>query len=291
MSTLTKIFVVLHVVVSLLLASALVVFVNRQENFKATAAAAKQDAAQATALASLKAQEVAKIQGQKIAVVQEKEAQIAVLQNDVRTAQGTAGTKDEEVARLNSSITQLNTSLTSANAALAVAQGELKASHDAYASLRDEKDRDQKQLVDSNVRVTELTSQLDVTTRQNRFMAEQVTQLQTDNARQGELLRKYNISPTIAPAGGALNKTPSVNINGIVRETRKINGVPFATISLGSADAVTKGMQFNVINPGGSWLGYLIVDSVNFHDATGRLEGPGVQQVKINISEVRTQLN
>ena len=43
MSVLTKIFIVLHVVMSLVLAAGLVVFVNRQEHFKADNAALKLD--------------------------------------------------------------------------------------------------------------------------------------------------------------------------------------------------------------------------------------------------------
>ncbi len=293
MSALTKIFVVLHVVVSLMLAAALIVFVNRQENYKLTAKAADDRAVIANNLAAMRAAETEKVRGQTGAIVVEKDAQISVLQNDVKNREATIATKDGEIARLEADKNQQQASVVSANAALQVAQADLKAQREAYATLQTEHDRTQKQNVESNTRITELTAALDVTTRHDRYMAEQVTGLQTQNTQLLDVLRKYNISPTgnTLPAGGAINPVPAVNINGIVRDFKNINGVPFATISLGSADAVTRGMKFNVIDPvQGRFLGYLIVDTVNAHDATGRLEGPLVTQVRANVSEVRTQL-
>jgi len=292
-SALTKIFVVLHVVVSLLLAAALIVFVNRQENFRTAFDAEKKKEIAAMNLADLRTAEVQKIRDQGALVLVDKDAQNKVLQDANATLEKTILDKESQIAALNSDKVQLTASVASANAAVAVAQADMKARQDAYNGLKDADDKAQKQLVETGNRVTELTNALEVTTRHDRYMAEQVAQLSQENSQQRDILRKYNISPTgnTLPAGGAINGTPAVNINGIVRDFRNINGVPFATISLGSADAVTRGMKFNVIDPAkGRFLGYLIVDTVNAHDATGRLEGPLVSQVQPNISEVRTQL-
>jgi hypothetical protein len=68
--------------------------------------------------------------------------------------------------------------------------------------------------------------------------------------------------------------------------------VPYATISVGSQDGVTQDMVFNVIERGGKgrFLGYLRVDRVEPNEAVGRLEGPAVNDIQANESEVRTQL-
>ena len=67
--------------------------------------------------------------------------------------------------------------------------------------------------------------------------------------------------------------------------------MPFATISVGAADQVTKGMQFKVIDPTARdpFLGYLIVDRVEPNEAIGHLTGPHVNDVHEG-AEVRTQL-
>lgn len=294
MSALTKIFVVLHVVVSLLLAAALIVFVNRQENFRIANIAAKNDAIAAKNLADLRLAEVQKIRDSAASVAVDKDAQIKVLQDAVAAAEKTALDKDAQIAQLNSDKTQLQTSLTSANAAVQVAQADMKARQEAYNALKDVSDKDQKKLVEDETHITELTNSVEVSGKTVRYQAEQISELQNQNGKYLDILRKYNISTTgnTAPAGGPINGAANVNINGIVREFRNINGVPFATISLGSADAVTRGMKFNVIDPAkGRFLGYLYIDTVNAHDATGRLEGPLVTQVQPNVSEVRTQLN
>jgi hypothetical protein len=292
-SALTKIFVVLHVIVSLLLASALIVFVNRQENFKETAKLAKEKQLLAESRVNLIVQDVAKVTAQKDALATELNNQINTLKTAIDTSTGTIAQLQGQLAEKDAAITQLTAANTSATAALAVAQQDIKARQEAFNTLFVEKDKIQKELVEEGNKITELQNTKDVLTRTTSYNQEQVSGLETENNRLREVLRKYNISPTgnQLPAGGAINSTPSVNINGIVRDFKNINGVPFATISLGSADQVTHGMKFNVIDPTkNQFLGYLTVDTVGVHEATGRLDGPAVDKVRPNVSEVRTQL-
>ena len=96
------------------------------------------------------------------------------------------------------------------------------------------------------------------------------------------------ILASIAPG-----QTPGVapRINGVVREVRTIAGLPYATISVGSADNVTKGMQFNIVQRNGAFLGKLTVDTVELNDATGRIAGPPDKLSLVQPGvEVKTQL-
>ena len=83
--------------------------------------------------------------------------------------------------------------------------------------------------------------------------------------------------------------TPAQPINGVIRDKKVVNGVTFATISVGAQDQVTEDMLFNVIERNGDFLGYLRVDRVEPNEAIGRLEGPRVADMKPG-DEVRTQL-
>jgi hypothetical protein len=103
-----------------------------------------------------------------------------------------------------------------------------------------------------------------------------------------------------AKAGGLsvdqINNTPAnqaSRINGVIRGVQNINGIEYATVSVGSADGVSKGMQFNVINRDkGEWLGTLTVDRVDQNEAVGRLnlKGAVLGEIQPNHTEVRTQL-
>lgn len=292
MSALTKIFVVLSVILSLLLSAGVIVFVNRQENFRLLNEDLKKHVAEAQSDASTANAELQKTKDQLSAGLADRDTQIAALRGDIANRDKMIADRDTQNNELQQQVTQANAASVSSNEALKVAQQSIAAQQAAYAALQGENDKRQKQNVDDSNRITELTNALEVTTKHDRYMAEQNTQLSTELASANELLRKYNINPTATPpSSGALNPVPAVNINGIVRDFRTIQGVPYATISLGSAEQVTRGMRFTVIDPTRNlFLGYLTIDTVQAHESTGRLDGPAVSQVRPNVSEVRTQL-
>jgi hypothetical protein len=272
---------------ALMLSSGLIVFVNRQEDVQAAYKKAISDKNIAEAHATAETESSA--------------AAASELTNQNQAARNVEATLNAEIAKLNSQLAEkdqqialANASAQSANQALSVAQADIKARDEAYKALYAAKDRKDKESVEQSNRITELTSSFEIAKRQNDFMSEQVAQLKSEIDEKNKLLVKYNISPTgtAVSAGNEINQTPVVNINGIVREFKNINGVPFATISLGSADAVTRGMKFSVIDPtANKFLGYFTADTVNTHDAIGRLElRPGVDSVQPNVSEVRTHL-
>jgi hypothetical protein len=276
-----------------MLSAGLIVFVNRQENFRIASESDKKKLALAQQEARLKGEELAMTKSREAATVTEKDNQITGLQKDVKTAQDATVAVTAQVAEKDANIAQLTASNVSVTKALEVAQADIKARQDAYNGLRDEDDKRQKAIVEDSTRITDLTNALEVTSKHDRLMAEQNTQLTSQLASLNAILQKYNISPSgnTLPAGGAINPTPAVNINGIVRDFKSINGVPYATISLGSAEAVTRGMRFNIIDPQhNKFLGFLTVETVGVHESTGRIDGPLVTQIKPNISEVRTQL-
>jgi hypothetical protein len=88
----------------------------------------------------------------------------------------------------------------------------------------------------------------------------------------------------------AANRSGLPAINGVVQDVRPIAGNQYATISVGSADGVQQGMEFKVIDrTSGNFLGTLVVVGVEPNEASGRLFGPNIAQVKPGV-EVRTQL-
>ncbi|HEX4794391.1 MAG TPA: hypothetical protein VH370_11395, partial [Humisphaera sp.] len=109
---------------------------------------------------------------------------------------------------------------------------------------------------------------------------EQIAQLNLNLSKLNDTVRKYNIPVT--ENTNTINTDPGVDVTAKVQEVQTIGGVRYATINVGSADSVTKNMQFKIVDPNnkGNWLGYIVVDRVNVHDSYGRLDGPKINQVQ-----------
>lgn len=292
MSALTKIFVVLHVIVSLLLAAGLIVFVNRQENYKKAAEDAKTLAKIADTKATIAKEDADKIAAQMRISEKERDARVAAKDAESaekdKTIQGLQG----QIAASISKDAQATAQITALTSQLGTARDELQKAKDLYASIQNDNDREKGKYAELEVAFNSLKNTAVIGKRNIDYLTEKNKDLDSLLQQATELLRKYNISPgsSTAPEKAALNTEPAININGVVRDYRVINGVPWATISLGSAEAVTRGMQFKVVDQG-RFLGYLTVDTVNTHEAVGRLEGDRVNQVRPNLSEVRTHLD
>ena len=155
------------------------------------------------------------------------------------------------------------------------------------ARLRTSNDNLVRQAADLNTSVSDLTARLEVTERERRILAEQLTQASGENQRLSQIIRGANLSPEQQKTAVAQSGLPA--INGVIRDRRTIAGREYATISVGSADQVTRGMRFSVVD-GNNFLGYLTIVEVDDQEATGRLEGPGLNRIRPNVTQVFTQL-
>ena len=294
MSALTKIFVVLLVVLSLLLSAGMIVFVNRQENYKLANATLAKQAADAKVALSLKSSEMEKLAAAKQDLGATLTGQINSLKSELATANSTIADKDGQINQLNQNLAVSNGATANGTLALTTAQAQIKALSEAKDALAATNDKKDKIVTEDSNRITDLTYQL-------RLRSTSMTALSRSRrlswTRRSRNLAKSSASTTSArpatrfPPAARSTPPPASTSTALFADFKKIDGVPFATISLGSADAVTRGMKFNVIDPAHNrFLGYLTVDQVNTHDATGRLDGPGVNEVRPNVSEVKTQL-
>ncbi len=287
MSALTKTFVVLHVILSMVLVSALVVFVNRTEDFRALNKAATDKYNAAKNDATQAAIETASVKAALQQQLNSKDASLTAQRKALAADQTTIGGLNTQVADLTSKVAMALSAQTATTAALQVAQQQNATIETNFANLRKQQDALQQQYTEASLHITDLQNKLDVTEKQRRYLAEQVTQLTAQNAQQADLIHK-NIPAIEDRQGAILNPNPTIALDGVVRDKTVIAGVPYATISIGSADQVEKNMQFKVIDHD-RFLGYLTVDTVEPHEATGRLEGPHVEDVKSGV-EVKTQL-
>ncbi len=289
MSPITKTFVVLHVVLSMLLTAGVVVFVNRVDDYNKIVADWKQKTATAEAHATAAGN----------AADAAKEALTKA--NQDLAAQVETNRKDNAASA--AALADLNVKLADSGKQLAIAQADLSkavatvsASQTAQTQLasqvtdlRSKVDELTKQKLELDTAVADLTNQRDVLEKQRRDLAEKVVLLdgQLDVASKALADNHINLRDKLFIPGSKAGAPP---INGVVNEVRMIEQVPYATISVGAADQVIKGMEFKVIDrEKGEFLGRLTVESVDTNEATGRLSGPSVDKVHKGL-EVRTQL-
>jgi regulator of replication initiation timing len=276
---------------SMLLAAGLIVFVNRVDEFQQTSKTQQASLRVAEARANDAAAELAAVRAGMQNVQQTSQARINQVQTDLST-------RDKEILDLRTQLAEAQAqaaagqaSLTSNTQALNVAQQNQGTLQNQLADLRKNHDRLMQQFTEANLSVNDLSARLAQTERLRRDLAEQVAALGEQIENTGaDKARSDAGGPGAAQAGGRL-ANPNVNVNGVVREKREISGVPYATISIGSADAVTRGMRLRVLGGrnGQEFLGYVDVTNVEPDEAIGRLSGPRVKEITAN-SQVVSQL-
>jgi uncharacterized phage infection (PIP) family protein YhgE len=288
LSPLTKLFVILLVVLSLLLTAATVVFVSQVQDYKKNADNNQQllnserakaeslrneaDAAQATAAESVR---------QAAAQVEASKQQMNTLQQQVIDRDGSLGKAQTEKAIQAADLTRLAEALKASEDT----KGHLQ---DQLTDLRGGNDKLLEQNAQLNQSVTDLTNRLEVTERERKFLAEQLTETKSQSDKQSSMLHDMGVSEAQMASAGSKSGAPA--INGVIRAVRPIAGIPYATISVGSADSVAKGMEFKIIShETGDFLGVLTVDSVDLNESTGRLEGPKINDIRPG-AEAKTQL-
>jgi hypothetical protein len=286
LSVLTKLFVVLLVVCSLLLSAATVVFVNRVDAFGTMLTAAN-------AKLKTKSAEAADL----TTAVSDARAANQNLQNELTAERGKAtaeaNAKDAEVLNLKAAVAELNKEKQVATASVKgmedlarATQEENKALQGLLADLRTKNDTLLQQNGELNTALSKSTNDNMALDKALRLAQEQLVETKNHAAPAGGGAGAGGAGGVDASTAAA---SANADIKGVVRKVDVIGGKKYATISVGSADNVAKGMKFNVINRStGEFLGYLTVQTVEPNEAMGQLEGK-VDKVQPNV-EVRTQL-
>lgn len=284
MSALTKIFVVLLVVLSLLLAAASVTYLNTLPNYQSqlTALRTANTSAEAEARRATSAGE------QERAALNQRIVSITEQLNAARTDAARIRTElaqaEAEKADLQSQLAQSNTTQSTLSQAVQANTALVDELRNQVNSLRDEYQQTLAQYTETSRQLATTSNDNQRLLQQVRLLQEQQTELQSRNSDLEGALTHLGGDPSNLTAG---NIAPPP-INGVVLRVDTIGGQPYAMISVGSEDDVQPGMRFTVLE-NNEFLGYLTVEEVDDTQSIGQLSGPAVNRVSSN-SEVRTQL-
>ena len=291
MSTLTKIFIVLLVVLSLVLAAATVTFVTTIGNQRAAADAALQEQKNQTAAAN-RAKEAADSARASAETARQADVQrIETLSQQTRQIAQVINDRDVKNAELQNRLAIAAADITRLTDSVKALQDQNSKQSDQIAQMNQARDQALTQAAQMSMSISELTNKLEVTERDRKFAMEQLEQARQDVGKLRGAVGDLggNVDTVLAGAGAKAGGAP--RINGVVRDVRQIAGVNYATISVGSADGVTRGMEFKIVDRNsGNFLGILAVETVEPNQAVGRITGgPKVAEVRPGV-DVRTQL-
>jgi len=288
LSPLTKLFVALNVLFSLLITAAVVVYVNKEDVQKNTLTSVQSQLASANAARQTAEEQLQAAQQNLTAVQQQANDQATRMNAQLVERQQEIGNLNVQLAKATTASAAQQLDISRLTEALNAAQATTGQLNQQVAQLRQNNDQLVQQSADLNGRVSDLTNRLDVTEKERRHLAEQLTQTTGENQRLGAVIKGAGLSPE--QQNLAVNRSGTPAVNGIVREVRTIAGVQYATISVGAAEGVTQGMEFKVVDrASGNFLGTITINTVDPNESMGRLAGPNVAAIKPGV-EARTQL-
>jgi hypothetical protein len=288
-SVLTKVFIVLLVIVSLLTSAGLLVYVNQTENFKVSVKALEAAAAVATAQnAALKANASA-AQADANAARKDRDDMAIALSKAAEPVQAELDKSKADLAEIKARLDVAGVAVATISEALKSSEEQRKGLETILASTRTDNDGLNKRNSDQSLAIADLTSKLEVSDRKVKEFTEQLAAAKEDLKLAQDTIKDSGIKPK-QPVGLTDSAPP---INGIVRSVSSPDGIAHATISVGTDDDVKVGMRFYVLDLSkpakDAFLGVMTVDSVDAKEATGRLDGPNVPAIKAGV-EVRTHI-
>jgi hypothetical protein len=285
-SPLTKLFVVLLVILSIAFVSGTIVALNQVDANKLAVDTLSQQLRDANTKVGTLTEAVEAQRQIALATATQASSQKDAMQQAANALQMQINDAKAQVADVSSKMAIQSSDLTRLTEALKSSEATKSAYADQIAELRKANDTYLQQNGELNSSVTDLTNKLDVTERERKYLAEQLAQAKDTSDKLSKALNDAGIKVDLADAGV---RGGAPKIDAIIRDTRQIAGIPYATISVGANAQVTKGMEFSLVSSNGDFLGTLTVDSVEPDEATGRLSGPKVDQVQAGV-EAKTQL-
>ena len=271
MSPLTKIFVMLLVVTSLLNAAATVVYVNKQQltDLDARALASRNAALLTTNQQLLQDAQTARANLE--AQVQVTATEAANRQSALDKANADMAAREADYDLLLRNNETLEANLQGLNAQLAIALSANKQDSQTLADLRDANDKLMQNQADNDASLARQRQLADTYGRQVEYLTEQIKKADDLIEAYSSVITKNHLTvPTSSPT--AYSGPP---VSGVVQDKQDINGVTYVTISVGKADSVQPGMQFRVVDGAAQppqFLGIVTVTEVDSDTSIGRLQ-------------------
>ena len=268
MDNLTKVFVVLVTILSVMLVAVMVTFVANQENLKAETDALKTRVQIARKAAASSQYELSTLQ-------QQNDVQTANLRNKAVNLQDEVNARMSEVAGLNSNLIKAGGD----NERLQVQQEAHTAQISTLASLTDRMENELRNLrqslltsqsteIEGSQQLMAAKTKVQALEREVRRLKEEVTALNVTALENAKLLRRSGITRKDVPASVGVHES-DIPIHGSITAVAEAAGDVYAGVNVGRNDGVNEKMKFMVFRGDAQLVGTLVVDVVDERSASG----------------------
>src|SRR5438552_2302087 len=268
-----------------MLSAGVVVFVNKDEHWKASATSAEESMRRERAGRLEARQQGDALNSQLQLVSNEANNRAQALRKEISD-------RDAQVLDLKNQVAKVDQEKKAAEVATQnmakVQEGlqqQLAAAHAEVAAIRKIRDDLVAERFQLNTQLTDALAKVDALDRARKNAEERAA---------GARAQLDDLESKVKNAGFSLGNIPNrtnagaPELEGVINGVFSAGGKPWASISLGSKQNVTKDMKFNVVN-NNEFLGYLTIQTAEPDEAAGVLEGPKVDKIHQG-DQVKTQL-
>lgn len=276
MSPLTKAFVVLVTVLSVLLVALVVPYVAQTEDYESQISTLEGKVASADLSARVAEQKNSAAQERELEIKSRHSQQIEdltkariALQTERDDAKAAATQGNRALAQLKAELSRLSAAAVQDANLLTVTTVDLKQTRQSLVDA-------QTKLVQLGDRNNELESQRDSLDRQVRRLGEKMVGLEQDNVQLSGILAKVptQYREQISTGGAApVAFTPSNPIAGTITDVQLAAGTQLVQVDVGSKDGVEANMKF-LVHRDDQYVGTFVVDRVESAIAAGRITLP-----------------
>ncbi|MCH8822928.1 MAG: hypothetical protein IH984_05400 [Planctomycetes bacterium] len=271
MHVLTKIFIVLVSMLSVLLVPLVVAYAHNEANYKDKYAQA--DLKEATSAKRLHEEQIssAAAKSRMDLALQAAIDDNSDLSDDLKQSQA-------DVRKLESQLIRNETLQASIEARLAVLASSVQASQKLTDNLvgelrtiRNDAAADAKRVIDLDERLRDVDAQLEVAVSARRALQEELSQLRSELATAVRDVSSYEQKFGTLITKGEIPPPPLSDLDATVVNVRRGQDQTLAVINAGSRDGIEKGWVMNVAR-GGSFIATLRIIEVDINRSTGILE-------------------
>ena len=275
MNTLTKTFVLLQLVLALVLSVLVILFADKQQNYRSQVATSQKAQIVAQAMTSQLQQANTNLQTQLTAALQAGAEKAGRLNNTILNVQSKLADDQTTIAQLRVAKSQLQTSITDLTSTVSSLNKQVAGENAILNTMRPKLLTYVNQNAELGRRITELTNERNVARQTIQVLQESVASLHRRMSKMEVAARTS--SPTSSALSTAVAGVPtSVQVNGTVMKVASYNGHTYVSASLGTRDGVGKGTRLTIYS-NGRYIGDVVVQKADATESVGvvSLQAPG----------------
>ena len=275
MNTLTKTFVLLQLVLALVLSVLVILFADKQQNYRSQVATSQKAQIVAQAMTSQLQQANTNLQTQLTAALQAAAEKAGRLNNSILDLQSKVADDQTTIAQLRVAKSPLQTSITDLTSTVSSLNKQVAGQNAILNGMRPKLLTYVNQNAELGRRITELTNERNIARQTIQVLQESVASLHRQMSKM-EVAAK-TASPTSTTLAAAVAGVPtSVQVNGLVMKVASYNGHTYVSASLGTRDGVGKGTRLTIYS-NGRYIGDVVVQKADATESVGvvSLQAPG----------------